>query len=197
MKLRAPDKASPLLVPTAYANAVQRQLEIQPHRFGVRVDSKSECKSEYPPKYVGSVARWGILNKKPAAPSVARPHFPTNPNDYYDSAFVGNRTTSGALLGHPQKRYIDPSRVPYLPPEDPPVGPGKSYFVNWNQLNIVYLSISHTQITLSIDNPSKQLDAIWYAYWDEVASAVYYYNHETGEVRIAYISICLRIYITI
>lgn len=49
--------------------------------------------------------------------------------------------------------YLDPD-LGVVMPTDKPVGP---------------------------DNPEKQIDEVWTAYWDDEAGAVYYYNIITGE----------------
>jgi hypothetical protein len=95
----------------------------------------------------------GELNKMPKAPTLPRPYVPPDAKEFANIPFTGNRAPSGHILGATRVRTIESERVPILA-EEIPLGP---------------------------DNPSKQLSEVWYAYWDDQAGAVYYYNHETGE----------------
>lgn len=138
-----------------------------PHRISRRVDSKSEMKSSSsplnaatgPPAFFGS-----SFTQTPNAqvrPYVAKPSHPTVPQprpvlvaDQFDhEPMLNNRTSSGKILGSPQKRYVQSQHVPYLVP-DIPVGP---------------------------DNPSKDIDGTWMSCWDREVGAVYYYNKISKE----------------
>ena len=89
----------------------------------------------------------------PLAPSVPRPFVSTHNPDLFDGPMMHNRTADGKIIGITTPVYIDSKYVP-KPSVDVPVGP---------------------------DNPIKELNHIWSACWDGEASAVYYYNQETGE----------------
>ena len=91
---------------------------------------------------------------KPAHPTLPKvfPVLDQKDFNHVDGLLV-NRTANGKILGNAAHRYINPSHVPYNPPEEP-VGPS---------------------------NPYQKLNDTWTKCWDGEAGAVYYYNNQTGE----------------
>ena len=138
---------------------------------GRRVNSKAEAKASNiinhvrspigVPQFVGN--SFAHSPNAPNRPYLPLPDSPTVPRPYpvldrasfKSSPMMHNRLANGAILGEPPKRYVVASKVPDLPDEpDEPLGP---------------------------DNPYKEMNETWTACWDNEASAVYYYNKESGE----------------
>lgn len=146
------------------------QLSPYQHRGGRRVNSRAEAKASNvindfnapPLSYVGN--SYAHVPNAPNRPYLPLPESPTIPQvvpmldraTYRNSPQLNNRLASGQILGAPPKRYAPTDKVPNLPEELPedPLGP---------------------------DNPYRDIDETWTACWDNEASAVYYYNKQSGE----------------
>jgi len=108
---------------------------------------------------------------KPANVVVTRPHVPLAPGkDEY--GLTHNRKVSGKIMGDYRKRYTDPTNVPYL---DEPVK------VQPQAQATEVVDTDAPPYGVGPDNPSRQLNDTWAAYWDDEAGAVYYFRSDTGE----------------
>jgi len=145
------------LTPTTYSS-VSKAYDFPAHKYGVRVDSRTEAKRDFghglapPIDYAGSAFR-PPPNAPPKMPTVPRPYVPPAPEAFSGVGKLGNRSVDGRILGDPPRRFADERNVPYREPDEP-VGP---------------------------NNPAKELNDTWSAYWDDSAAAVYYFNKVTGE----------------
>jgi hypothetical protein len=126
---------------------------------------------------------------KPADVVISRPYVPLAPSkDQWGNELSGllhNRKVSGKIIGDVRKRTVDASNVPYLDPSQAPSVPGyqpsATGTIEAYRFDEGEDGLGPPPYGVGPDNPSRQLDDTWAAYWDDEAGAVYYYNGVTGE----------------
>lgn len=120
----------------------------------------------------------------PTNVSIPRPYQPLSSGDFQYNQMLHNRAASGTILGSAvTTRVVDSVRVPYLsqPYVNPTMVTEDQIEEDINGSTSVTQSSSEDDLPVGPDRPTKALNEIWSACWDDEAGAVYYYNHVSGE----------------
>ena len=93
-----------------------------------------------------------IPQAPPKSSAILRPYVNEDFATFSNESLLSNRSANGRIMGNYAKHYVSSNNIPAV-----------------------------DEVHLGPDNPTKILNDIWTAYWDESAGASYYYNHITGE----------------
>mmetsp|Transcript_9003 Transcript_9003/g.13537 ORF Transcript_9003/g.13537 Transcript_9003/m.13537 type:complete len:238 (+) Transcript_9003:124-837(+) len=133
-------------------------------KVSTRKDSRRDVKPSFKAKQEASTTSAPAL---PKLPTIPRPYVPPSSQLFSDGPMLHTRTAAGKILGTGTKRFVASHHVPYLPVV--------------NTQSSQHLAVTVADAPLGPNNPAKEINETWSAYWDDEAGAVYYYNKITGE----------------